>query len=238
MTRKKSFKKEVKEDWLVTYSDSITLLMAFFVVLLSISTIDQSKVERMQAGLNADLLKAEHELPFSTIETKLKHLLMSQRFKKDITVSQDSLGLRVDFKSEALFESGTATLKKRVYPILEKIALTVKESSHKNVVIKVEGHTDNTPISTSKFASNWELSAVRATAVLRYFYDKGIDPELLTATGYADTFPMVPNNTKEGRAKNRRIEFVLEKMPEKDAAKAREEKAKRDQEKKKAPPKA
>ena len=69
------------------------------------------------------------------------------------------------------------------------------------------------PIHTAKFESNWELSAVRATAVLRHFYDKGIDPEKLTATGYADTFPMVPNNTKEGRAKNARIEFILEKIP-------------------------
>jgi chemotaxis protein MotB len=69
------------------------------------------------------------------------------------------------------------------------------------------------PIHTAKFESNWELSAVRATAVLRYFYDKGIDPEKLTATGYADTFPMVSNETKEGRAKNRRIEFILEKIP-------------------------
>ena len=94
---------------------------------------------------------------------------------------------------------------------------SLKSSKQKERTIKIfiQGHTDDVPIHTVKFESNWELSAVRATAVLRHFYDKGIDPEKLTATGYADTFPMVPNNTKEGRAKNARIEFILEKIPDK-----------------------
>jgi chemotaxis protein MotB len=113
-----------------------------------------------------------------------------------------------------LFKKGGAKLRSEARPVLNEIVKVINKKG-KNYKIFIQGHTDDVPINTPKFESNWELSAVRATSVLRYFYDKGIEPERLTATGYADTFPMVPNNTKEGRAKNRRIEFVLEKMPEK-----------------------
>ena len=136
---------------------------------------------------------------------------------------EDRIVLRVPGLN--LFKKGGAKLMPESKKVLNEIVKIIKTKG-KNHKIFIQGHTDDVPIHTSKFESNWELSAVRATAVLRYFYDKGIDPEKLTATGYADTFPMVPNNTKEGRAKNRRIEFVLEKMPDEDAIKAREEKAK------------
>ncbi|HBP10772.1 MAG TPA: flagellar motor protein, partial [Nitrospina sp.] len=77
--------------------------------------------------------------------------------------------------------------------------------------IHIQGHTDDDPISTERFPTNWELSAARATAVLRYFFDKGVEPEKMTATGYADTFPLASNDTDQGRTINRRVEFVLEK---------------------------
>ena len=88
-------------------------------------------------------------------------------------------------------------------------------SDHADYRIAIRGHTDDRNIQTRQFPSNWELSAVRATTVLRFFIQQGIDPQRMTATGYADYIPLVDNDSAENRARNRRVEFVLEK--EKDA---------------------
>ena len=124
---------------------------------------------------------------------------------------EDRIVLRVPGLN--LFKKKSAKLTPEARPVLNEIVKIIKTKG-KNHKVFIQGHTDDVPIHTAKFESNWELSAVRATAVLRYFFDKGIDPEKLTATGYADIFPMAPNNTKKGRAKNRRIEFVLVKDEE------------------------
>ena len=132
---------------------------------------------------------------------------------------EDRIVLRVPGLN--LFKKKSAKLTPAARPVLNEIVKIIKTKG-KNHKVFIQGHTDDVPIHTAKFESNWELSAVRATAVLRYFFDKGIDPEKLTATGYADTFPYVPNNTKEGRAKNARVEFILEKIP--DAKKSKKKK--------------
>ncbi len=227
------------EPWMATFADMVTLLMVFFVLFYSVekdntekfkSAIDMMVEEDGPEGLGAIMQVMDQ----TEIMQNMKEMKEAAKAAKEDTTVEEKIVLRVPGLN--LFKDGGAKLSPEARPVLDEIVKIIKsKGDHK---IFIQGHTDDVPIHTAKFESNWELSAVRATAVLRYFYDKGIDPELLTATGYADTFPMVPNNTKEGRAKNRRIEFVLEKMPEKDAAKAREEKAKRDQEKKKAPPKA
>ena len=109
-----------------------------------------------------------------------------------------------------LFKPGSADLDKAGWPALTKVAEILK--NYPNYKINIQGHTDDYPISSESFPTNWELSAVRATAVLRFLNDKGIDPKNMTATGYADTFPLGPNTTVEERSKNRRVEFVLEKI--------------------------
>jgi chemotaxis protein MotB len=148
--------------------------------------------------------------------TKVMKNLMEMRDASEAAKTEDSVEKKVVLRVPGLnlFKKGGAKLRSEARPVLNEIVKVINKKG-KNYKIFIQGHTDDVPINTPKFESNWELSAVRATAVLRYFYDKGIEPERLTATGYADTFPMVPNNTKEGRAKNRRIEFILEKMPEK-----------------------
>ena len=124
------------------------------------------------------------------------------------------LTIRLTFSvtGTALFDSGFASLNSQGRPIMDGITQIIQEFVEFNVNIK--GHTDNIPISTNKFPSNWELSAVRSTTVLRYLLEKGVNAERLTATGYADLLPLGPNNTDEDRQKNRRVEFVLEKEDE------------------------
>ncbi|GAA0788030.1 flagellar motor protein MotB [Marinobacterium sediminicola] len=123
------------------------------------------------------------------------------------TPKDGKLSLRV--KGGLLFNSGSATFNYAMLPMLDALLDTLAQNP--DYKLEIQGHTDDIPISTPQFPSNWELSAVRATTVLRYMVDAGINPKRLTATGYGSSLPLVPNTSTENRAINRRIEFVLEK---------------------------
>ncbi|MBV0933037.1 OmpA/MotB family protein [Marinobacterium weihaiense] len=123
------------------------------------------------------------------------------------TPKDGKLALRV--KGGLLFGSGDATFNRAMLPMLDGLLDTLVQNP--NYKLEIQGHTDDIPISTAQFPSNWELSAVRATTVLRYMVDAGINPRRLTATGYGSSLPLVPNTSPQNRAINRRIEFVLEK---------------------------
>ncbi|MEM7562315.1 MAG: OmpA family protein [Pseudomonadota bacterium] len=125
----------------------------------------------------------------------------------DLAFDGDKIILQID--GRFLFESGQAALKERARFIFSNLAQMFRD--HADYSIAIRGHTDDRAIDTTQFPSNWELSAVRATTVLRYFIGQGIDPERMTATGYADYLPLVANSSPENRARNRRVEFVLEK---------------------------
>ena len=137
--------------------------------------------------------------------------MKSEIEKGKITITQLKGKLKVNMLDEILFDSGKTTIKPEGIEVLErvgKILLNVKDRA-----ITIEGHTDNVPIGpelAKKYPTNWELSAARATNVARYLQEKiGIDPTLLSATGYGEYQPVYYNDTEEGRAKNRRIEIVL-----------------------------
>jgi len=121
-----------------------------------------------------------------------------------VRITEGALGVTVDINASVLFAPGEARLD---VGAIQALAAVAKILAPTDFPITVEGHTDNTPISTPQFPSNWELSGMRASSVVRLFVDAGVDPRRLTATGYADTQPLVPNDTPENRARNRRIEF-------------------------------
>ena len=125
----------------------------------------------------------------------------------ELAFDGDRISLQID--GRFLFDSGRAELKERALFVFSNLAQLFREYADYRIAIR--GHTDDLDISTRQFPSNWELSAVRATTVLRYFIQQGIDPERMTATGYADYLPLVANDNAENRARNRRVEFVLEK---------------------------
>ncbi len=125
----------------------------------------------------------------------------------DLAFNGDQINLQID--GRYLFESGRAELKDRARFIFANLGQMFRD--HADYRIAIRGHTDDRAIETRQFPSNWELSAVRATTVLRFFIQQGIDPERMTATGYADYLPLFDNNSAENRARNRRVEFVLEK---------------------------
>jgi chemotaxis protein MotB len=219
--------------WLVTYADLMTLLLVFFIIMYAISSINLLKFRSVLASIQfslgeknpgiglleivkteqldkkvslADLtgLKSRENEMLGDIED----LIQKKQLGKHIIAQISEGKIYIQIRGKVLFDSGAAQLNDGARPILDKIVGIIQDYEEFNVNIK--GHTDNTPISTAQFASNWELSAIRATTVLKYFIDGEVNPMRLTATGYGDLLPLVTNNSAENRATNRRVEFVLE----------------------------
>ena len=125
-------------------------------------------------------------------------------------IKNGSRGIRMRIKGALLFDPGKAALKKTALPLIDSLAEVLYKRGY---YLLVEGHTDASPISTERFPSNWELSGARAAAVLRHLIVTGIDSKRLTCVGLADSYPLAENDSEQGRAENRRVEFVLTKQP-------------------------
>ena len=185
-----------------------------------ISVIDYAAKQ----GRNPEPLKAVEDMlglnPAQEVIENLKPAIVAELESMiDNTDLSDSLELAYDgdqinlqIDGRFLFESGKAELKDGALIIFANLGQLFRQYADYSIAIR--GHTDNRNIKTVQFPSNWELSAVRATTVLRYFIRQGMDPERMSATGYADYLPLVDNDTVENRARNRRVEFVLEKQKE------------------------
>lgn len=224
---------EDEATWLVTYADLMTLLLVFFIIMYAISSINLIKFRSTLASIQfssgqtnsgiglleivkpeqldkkvslADLtgLKSREKEMLGDIDD----LIQKKQLGKHIIAKISEGKIYIQIRGKVLFDSGAAQLNDDAKPILDKIVGIIQDYEEFNVNIK--GHTDNTPISTAQFASNWELSAIRATTVLKYLIDGEVNPMRLTATGYGDLLPLVTNNSAENRATNRRVEFVLE----------------------------
>ncbi len=206
--------------WMVTYSDMVTLIMTFFILYYSIASMNMQKFkeaiigeEQASIGLlelldSAEIKETIQELTQQKSEDILSEMSdVAEDSDLDVETSDAKVVVRVPGAS--LFKPGQADLQLSARPVLDEVIRVVNK--YPKYKIHIQGNTDDESISTERFPTNWELSAARATAVLRYFIDKGADPERMTATGYADTFPLARNDTVPGRAKNRRVEFVLEK---------------------------
>jgi chemotaxis protein MotB len=143
------------------------------------------------------------------IFTELESMLNSTDMDEAIALESKGDRINLNIDGRLLFASGKAELNDSAVLIFRNLAQLFQENSEYSITIR--GHTDDLSINTVQFPSNWELSAVRATTVLRFFIQQGIDPERMSATGFADIIPLVPNDTPQNRARNRRVEFVLEK---------------------------
>jgi len=212
--------------WIVSYADFITLLFAFFVVMYAVSSVNVNKYKNMAEGLQKVFSKQKH----STLANKMhgqtndKHVLAGKAVKQpdfeqvkkllgtlknnSIAVNQHQSWIELDIKANALFISGQAVVNREALADIEKIAALVKNSAYP---IALEGHTDDVPINTSMFPSNWELSAARAAAIARLFAANGVDPAKISATGFGAQHPIASNKSKSGRAKNRRVVVIIAK---------------------------
>ncbi len=220
-------------NWMTTYSDMVTLLMAFFVLMLSFSTVDVAEFERTMVSLQEalGLLKGgrtvavesgQAELPQDRDDRtrragqvqQLLHVrrqIGSELAEGDLDEGTEfrltERGLIIQFTDQVLFPSGSADLRSQAQEMLDALAPILRDVPNE---IRVEGHTDNVPIRTADFPSNWELSAARATNVLRYLLQVGeLESDRLSAAGYGEYRPIADNDTAEGRAQNRRVDVVL-----------------------------
>ncbi len=142
------------------------------------------------------------------IGDKIKQAVEEEGLTKDVEIEVRKDGVLLRLKGDITFPPGKAEINKKILPLIEKVAKILKD--HPDYNLKVMGHTDNIPIKSPKYDSNWELSAARAISVIKILINKyKINPKRLEAIGYGDTRPLVPNTTPENRAKNRRVEFLF-----------------------------
>jgi chemotaxis protein MotB len=195
-------------SWLVTYSDVITLLLAFFVMILSVSDLNQGKIESLKEGLAEIISSEQPATPFTDIKQGLDDYVAQHGLEEQISVTLDPQGVQVEFANVALYDSGSADLKPDATPLLQELSRVIRDVSHGSHTIEVEGHTDDLPIATAQFPSNWELSAARATGVVKYLLASGIEKQRLKASGFADSKPKADiedASLSEQREANRRV---------------------------------
>jgi chemotaxis protein MotB len=217
--------KENLERWLLTYADLITLLLAFFVMLYVFSKQDTRKYDAMTMQLKAifsggagvvveggrtgsQTIEGASEGPSNIqIRRELEKQIKAEVQENNISVITDERGIVIRIMDKAFYDTGKADLKEKARATLDKIAPVIKNLPNE---IRIEGHTDNVPISTYEFKSNWELSVRRATEVVRYLVERGgISPKRISAAGYAEYRPVAENNSEANRALNRRIEIIV-----------------------------
>lgn len=198
-------------SWLVTYSDAITLLLAFFVMILAVSDINQGKVEALKNGLSEVITEQTANTPFTDIKTGLSALIEQQQLQDQLSVVLENDGVKIEFANVALYDSGSAKLKPEATPLLAEVSAIIRDTSAPDHAVEVEGHTDDVPISTAKFPSNWELSSARATNVVKFLLSQGIDKSRLKASGFADSQPKQQSDKdpvlslQQQRQANRRV---------------------------------
>ena len=195
-------------SWLMTYSDAITLLLAFFVMILSVSDLNQGKIEALKEGLAEVAQDDAPATPFTDIRDGLINLIESEQLQDQVSVTLDAQGVKIEFANVALYQSGSAMIKGESIALLEKVTRVIRNTSHGTHLVEVEGHTDDSPIHTTQFPSNWELSSTRATNIVKYLLSQGIDKERLKASGYADSRPkenLEHLSVQQQREANRRV---------------------------------
>lgn len=208
--------------WMVTFGDMMSILLTFFVMMLSFSEIDQIKFKGIVGSIKEALGVQNIEyfvqnpsgpvldIPRGTIDSILNELssIIPNSFPGASVSKRDGEGGLLVIPGNLLFDSGKAEVRPEMYPLLRRIAQLMK--TRPNVILQVEGHTDSVPIYTVRFHDNWDLSTARAASVVRYLIEQcDVAPRQLAAAGYADSRPLVPNDTPEHRERNRRVEFLF-----------------------------
>ncbi|WP_296949200.1 flagellar motor protein MotD [uncultured Massilia sp.] len=238
MARRKPYQQDEDnhERWLISYADFITLLFAFFVVMYAVSVVNIGKYTVLSEALGdafggrgaASTTNTQVELealPLSNIiarkraeaakrdrerldllARKLDSVMAPLVRSGKVRVTQTARGVTIEINASVLFDEGQAALGANARETLQAVAEVMKDDPH---AIEVEGHTDDRPISNPSFPSNWELSAARASTVVRLFAESGVPERRLAAVGRAANVPLAPNTDEAGRARNRRVAITI-----------------------------
>jgi len=236
LRRKPPPEKEGGSSWMDTYGDMVTLLLTFFVLLFSFSNVDAEKWKALVDAFTGSpvevtsTLDTAQESEVSVVNdagtkqrveerTKEQFKELYEKIKKHIEENGLSTKLSVEMKDgeilmrlsdSILFASGSARLVESAVPLMHHIGGLLKEAQDSIGIVRIEGHTDNRPISNSLYADNWQLSSARAYTVLCFLKDNEmVNQDKLSYTAYGEQHPIASNKTEEGKAKNRRVDFVI-----------------------------
>ena len=214
-------------QWMTTYGDMVTLLLTFFILMFAMSTINEQKFLQAAASLQQALgvlpksvsMVGESSPAIGTAGVARQQIDMLESLEQIAEVFQEESlqdlasvevtgpgEVLIRMGDEVLFDPGESGLKPQALKILAGIANAVQGKTES---VYVEGHTDNVPIGTPEFPSNWELSTARALSVVRLLEEAGVPPEQLAVVGHSQYISLAPNDTPEGRAKNRRVELYI-----------------------------
>lgn len=206
-----------EKDWLMSYADVVTLLLTFFILMITVSSVDAVKVENLKKGLAESVSKkAFTHNDFSQVRNALLEVLDDLDTSDTVDVILTPTGVSLEFSNVTLYDSGSADFKANAIPMLDAVTHVLESYADRKFLVEVSGHTDDVLIRTEKFPSNWELSAARATNIVRYFIQRGIPSYSLKASGYADSRPKnmahhVSGFSSEQRAENRRVVIEISK---------------------------
>ncbi|MFB0516437.1 MAG: flagellar motor protein MotB [Candidatus Neomarinimicrobiota bacterium] len=213
--------------WMTTYGDMVTLLLTFFVLMFAMSSVNEQKFLQAAASLaralgvldkNVSLIgemspaigtsgMAREQIDMVESMEQIAEIFQEEALQELASVEVTGTGeVLVRMGDEVLYDPGQSELKSQAERVLARIASSVQGRTE---TVYVKGHTDNVPISTPEFPSNWELSGARALSVVRLLEKQGVPPEQLAAVGHGQYNPIAPNDTPEGRAKNRRVELWI-----------------------------
>jgi len=204
-------------DWLATYSDMITLLMAFFVIFFSASKVDLQLFEELKNGFVSDKLNTTSGSPLKMLFVQLDSTFdNTTNDNPRVEVIQNYRGINILLGSESLFSPGESNLTPAGKSTIDELCFSLDSIVGKyNLTMDIEGHTDDTPIRSFRFPSNWELSSARAATVLRQMIENGLPSANSRAIGFADVRPAVKPFDDQGqyvrgsREKNRRVEIII-----------------------------
>lgn len=183
---------EDDDSWQVSYLDIITIILGFLIILLSVSQITKSEFSSLSELFGKLSDQTEYiTTPIEDIQEELETLLADQIALDQLEIVRDLNDLKIRFSSDDFYSSGSSDLQPGAMVLLNHVLRAFQQTSYSDFEIDVEGHTDNVPISSVSFPSNWELSTARASNIVRYFDDMGLEVERLKASGYADSRPRI-----------------------------------------------
>jgi chemotaxis protein MotB len=237
--RKKRIDHDNHDRWLISYADFVTLLFAFFVVMYAISSVNETKYKTFSDSLSIAFSNQPHssyttivpnaqdQLLKALVDKRTARLGEQQRKLQDrmrnlasglrqmmsplinqhqVSINLTKRGVVIDISASSLFKTGEAVLQPGALNVLRQVSLVL---INEELPIEVEGHTDDIPIMTAQFPTNWELSSARASSVVRMMINNGVPEKRLVVVGLASNQPLVPNDTQENRARNRRVSIAI-----------------------------
>ena len=217
------------DRWLVSYADFTTLLLAFFMALYTVSDVNEAKLataaNSLRAAFSAEpppASPAEQPTPASAVKAgavpaprtnaiaqvreRIEQELAGAITAGQLEIGADDRGLVLSLPESATFPVASADVTSTAQAVIARVATTLEPL---DVAVRIEGHTDDTPIRTARYSSNWELSTARASAVVARFIEQRVDPRRLSAAGYGEFHPRASNDTTDGRSSNRRVDVVV-----------------------------